>query len=117
MLEEQTAKLTGTQASFKIEEKQKATTVVSGSVNLRNCEALVNGAGEGLSRAVKQKLDIGETAFSTIGFNPIAVLDVIPTHKNLLITGRQAVSIHRTSKFRRTTVVRFPAILCTRPLM
>jgi len=48
---------------------------VSGIANLRNCGALVNRAGEGISRVVQQKLDISETAFSTISFSPIVVLD------------------------------------------
>jgi len=61
-----------------MEERQKATTVVSGSVDLRNCGALVSGAGNGISRSDKQKLDISETAFSTISLNPIVVLDAYP---------------------------------------
>lgn len=76
MLGEQTAKLTGTQGSFEMEERQKATTVLSGTADLRNnCGALVSGAGKGISRSVKQKSDISETAFSTISLNPIVVLD------------------------------------------
>lgn len=66
---------------------------MSGSVNLRNCKALVNGAGEGLSRAVKQKLDISETAFSTIDFNPIAVLDSY-SHAQESADHRQAGSLN-----------------------
>jgi len=75
----------------------------------------MDGAGEGLSPAVKQKLDISERAFSTNGFNPIAVLDSY-SHTQESADHRQAASVHRTSKFRRTTAVRFPAILCTHPL-